>query len=106
MIYATNDPTSIELVRKAKSAKAIQYIGFLAFPTGIAACFFAELGSEQAFNPSTGTYGSNSRQNLYYICAGTFAAIAISCPIESAISKTKRNRCNEQAAERYNLRFQ
>jgi hypothetical protein len=88
-LMKTQDKQIIGLVQTAKDARKFSYIGYAAFPLGLASLIV--LGQAQ-------TSGG--------LAAGTFLFFgAIACPIVSGIYSHKRKISNHKAVELYNQKF-
>lgn len=95
VLMSTKDKQIIGLVQSAKDANKMQYIGFAAFPLGIASIAF--LGS--AAN-SNGTVNSGKlAASAIFLCG------AIACPIISGMYKRKRTTSNKKAVQLYNEKY-
>lgn len=106
MFNQTKDKKIMNLVSKAKDAKAGQFIGFLGIPLGVLSGFF--------FLKSTGLFYSsynNSNRNQYGLnnndltVSGLCLAGAITCPIVSGVFKSNRNKYTREAIKLYNEKY-
>lgn len=88
----TKEKKLVELAINARDARKMQYIGFAAFPLGMAGLLL--LASEP-----------NSNQGTYTMGGVLCTALAIACPIVSGVYKNKRNEYNKAAVKLYNQRF-
>ncbi|MDF2436115.1 MAG: hypothetical protein K0Q95_491 [Bacteroidota bacterium] len=95
VLLKTNDKEIIQKIQSAREAKHLQYIGFAAFPLGIAS-FATLLGG-------TNQYGQVNDGAL----TGSFLLLgaAIACPVLSGVFKHKRTVGNKKAVELYNERY-
>ena len=97
ILMETKDKQIIGLVQTAKDSQKMQYIGFGAFPLGIAAIYML------ALSQSSSTYGNANSGQL--AASGVLFVAAIACPITSGVFKHKRTLSNREAIERYNERY-
>ena len=88
----TKEKKLVDLAFKARDARKMQYIGFAAFPLGMAGLLLITTDT----SPNRGTYTMGG-----IICS----ALAITCPIVSGVQKNKRNEYNKAAVKLYNQRF-
>jgi hypothetical protein len=95
VLMKTQDRQIVQLVQNSKDAHKLQYIGFAAFPLGIASIYV--LGN------SVGSYGRVSSGAV----AGGLLLLggSIACPIISGVFKHKRIVYNRKAVELYNQRY-
>ena len=85
VLIQTKDKKIVALVRDAKTAKAMQYIGFAAIPLGIVAII---------------TY------NEGMLAGGAVCLVAaVACPIASGVFKKNRISYNKAAVKLYNEKF-
>lgn len=98
MLLQSKNSEIIKLVRGAKTAKGMQYIGFGAIPLGIGAFAFFIAGLVEGFTYDT----ADSRAESYFIVSAVCISGAITCPIVSGISKKNRTKYNRQAIRLYN----
>lgn len=111
ILNQTKDKKIMTLVAQAKDAKAMQFVGFLAIPLGIASGIFF-LKSTGAFYSSSSSYNSSypnrnrfGLNNTDLTFSGLFLAGAITCPIISGVQKSKRNAYNHDAVKLYNEKY-
>jgi hypothetical protein len=100
ILLNTKDKRLINLVGKAKDAKAMQYVGFGGIVFGIASYVFL-LKSLGAF--SNGSYRRTNSADI--TTSGMFLAAAVACPIISGVNKGKRNQYNREAVRLYNEKY-
>lgn len=108
MLLAKKDKDLSLLVRKAKVSKGMEFIGFAAIPSGIAAAGFAffYMGAASGSGPyASSALSSISQEQFYSYAALALSAVTISCPIISEIYKHRKVRCNRNAIEIYNQKF-
>jgi hypothetical protein len=96
-LLETKDPRIQNLVYKARDNKASQAIGFFAIPLGVTSYFM--------FIKSIVPGRSQADSDKATALSAVFLAGAITCPILSGISKSKRMQSNREAIRLYNERF-
>lgn len=110
ILNQTKDKKIMTLVAQAKDAKAMQFVGFLAIPLGVASGIFflkstGMFYSSSSYNssyPNRNRYGLNNTDLTF---GGLFLAGAITCPIISGVQKSKRNTYNHDAVKLYNEKY-
>jgi hypothetical protein len=102
LLLGTNDKKIMTLIGSSRDAKKMQYIGFGAFPLGIAALTVAGKGLYLQ-SSSTGNKLKIRPENAVVgvLC---FAA-AVTCPILSGVYKNRRQNYNRAAVRLYNEKF-
>lgn len=98
VLFKSKDKQIMSLAGKARDAKGLQYIGFVAIPLGVTGLV---LLTRNVFNPYSTRANVSRDLTLSAIC---FIG-AVSCPIASGIFKHKRNVSNREAVKLYNERF-
>lgn len=101
MLNDTKDRSLMALVGKAKDNKKLQYIGFGAFPLGIAS--IVAFSSAFTYYPNSSTIKSVNQS--YINLSGVLVAAAISCPVIAIVAKSKRTKYNKEAVKLYNQKF-
>lgn len=94
-LMKTQDRQIISYVQKSKEAHALSFVGFGAFPLGIAAIYFLGNSVNSNLTLNTGNFATS------VLCLGG----AIACPIISGVYKHKRKSYNRQAVELYNQKY-
>lgn len=103
-LLGTNDKKIITLVGSARDAKKMQYIGFGAFPLGIAALTVLGKGLYQTGSSSgTGTQIKVRPENA--VMAVVCLAATITCPVLSGVYKNRRANYNRAAVKLYNEKY-
>lgn len=102
MLLATNDKKIVTLIGSSRDAKKFQYIGFGAFPLGIAGLTVLGKGLYQA-QSTTGTKIKVRPENA--VVAIVCLAATITCPVLSGINKNKRHAYNREAVRLYNEKY-
>jgi hypothetical protein len=95
ILMKTQDKEIVNYIQTAKDAHALSFIGFAAFPLGMASIYF--LGSSVNNNNTlnTGNFAAS------VLCLGG----AIACPIISGVYKHKRKHYNSKAISIYNQKY-
>ena len=99
ILLNTKDKKIANLVKEAREAKSLQYVGFVGIPlgaVGLIAGFFGLL-----------TWADDPTQDVSsYVTVAALCTIgAIACPIISVSYKTKRKRCNQAAVNLFNKNY-
>ncbi len=95
VLMSTKDKQIIGLVRSAKDAKTMQYMGFAAIPFGITALVL--------FASSFDSYGNVDSGKM--TGAGIMVCATFACPVVSIVNKHKRTKMNKQAVQLYNEKY-
>jgi hypothetical protein len=102
ILLNTKDNRIVNLVRQAKQARGLQYVGFVGIPLGIIGALeaFSALVTASNYSYSYGTAKPDVSTQVTAAVACEIAAIA--CPIVAVSYKTKRKRCNMAAITLFN----
>ena len=107
VLLDTKDDKIVSLVKEARAAKSMQFMGFLGIPLGIAGAIsglYALILWDDYYN---GYGSSNTSPNISgpVTIAVACEVAAIACPIIAASYKTKRTKCNEAAINLFNQKY-
>lgn len=98
----------INLVRQAKNARGMQFMGFGAIPLGVLSLVFVSLAqgsTSRNYNYYTGNYtttSDNSERATYYSLAVISVSGAVACLVNIGISKHNRFKYTKEAVKLYN----